>query len=80
MSARKITFGDIMDAAIKPTIDEACAYLQDKGGITDGGIAGQVFHDMDDHFWRSLSPGERCTRLEKYVRIEISFECKGTGK
>lgn len=71
MSVTKITFADIEKAANIDDVDVALKGLQDIAGITDGGIAGIVFSDID---WKKESIEERHKILIHYLRVERRYE------
>jgi len=59
-------------------LDEACRILQDALGVTDGGLAGVCFSDLDDQpedggqTWKDISLSERRARLTSYLKSEMS--------
>ncbi len=74
MDAGIITFGDIADAAISTTIDDAASHLQYIMGQTDGGVAGMFFDTLDDDQWRRLDMYARQRKLFAYVQTEYSYQ------
>ncbi|HBM13419.1 MAG TPA: hypothetical protein DD390_12050, partial [Rhodospirillaceae bacterium] len=60
---------DIRDAVFKDTLDAACAHLQDKAGITDGGIAAYTLSDIEDG-WSEMDPESRSVRIEDWLAYE----------
>ncbi len=57
-----ITESDIATAIAMDDIDDACSYLQDIAGITDGGIAADCFSDVNFDWARDVTKRERMTR------------------
>jgi|SRR5215467_13321052 len=59
--------GDIAAAIAMNDLDDACAYLQDIMGQTDGGIAGQLFSNFD---WNAANREEREAKIREYLAAE----------
>lgn len=74
MSIFKITYGDAMDAAARPDLNEAVRHIQDKAGITTGDVAGAFFPNegyLDINAkWMTINPGTRCCMLIRYIEAE----------
>lgn len=60
-------------------LDTACATLQDVLGVTDGGLAGVAFSDLDDKAgpgrmtWADLPAPVRHERLVAYIKSEVDL-------
>jgi len=71
VSVRRITFGDVEDAAFVADIDEAIARLQGIAGIEDGGVASVVFSGFD---WENAMVISRMSRISQWLTVERSYE------
>lgn len=71
-----ITDNDIAHTASIADIDEALGGLQAIANIQDGGIAGQVFSEMEDQNaeWAAMSPADRTVWIKKWINIESLYE------
>jgi hypothetical protein len=64
---------DIATAISMDDLDEACAYLQDIAGITDGGVAGQVFSDINFE-WGSADHAARERKIVEWIKVERLYQ------
>jgi len=71
MTVRNITMGDIVTAAKVDDIDAAIAPLQDKAGITDGGVAAVAFSGLD---WDTARINTRVVWIVRWVKLEQAYE------
>jgi hypothetical protein len=74
---RSIRHNDVLTAMLMNTLDEACAYLQHKGGITSGDVAAQVFAGFD---WQCADLTTREAMLRKYIAAEQVYRMPEAAK
>jgi hypothetical protein len=68
------SFESLIETAIhNPSLDGALAPLMDYLGITDGGIAGQVFCGDPEDSWPSAEPYDRKLALINWIGTEIMW-------
>lgn len=65
-----ITGMDLWEASRGRDIDAAIAKLQEKAGITDGGIAGMVFSGFN---WPTSSPDQRAHKIKEWIETERTY-------
>lgn len=69
----------IKQAASNSDLDAALGPIQQLLGVTDGGVAGQVFSSVadgdahNDEYWPHASPQERMAALQDYVKTEMMY-------
>ena len=63
---------DIATALGMDDLDAACAHLQGIAGITDGGVAGQVFSDVNFD-WRTADRAARERMVRAWLRAERAY-------
>jgi len=63
---------DIATALGMDDLDDACAYLQGIAGITDGGIAGQVFSETTFD-WETADRVAREHVVRVWLRVERAY-------
>lgn len=71
MAVTSITNADIARSAAMNDLDEACAFLQGIAKVTDGGIAGMVFADID---WKAADQPTREAKIRRWIEVEKLYE------
>lgn len=69
-----LTDSDLEAASAVDDVDRALYGLQEKAGITDGGVAGMVFAGGYEARWARASRNERLSMLREWVRVENAYE------
>jgi hypothetical protein len=64
-----ITAADIATAVAMNDLDDACRHLQNIAGITDGGVAGMCFSDINFD-WASATLGDREVKIRGWLQTE----------
>ena len=69
MTKHLILDSQVRHASEMHDVDAACQFIQNLLGVTDGGIAGQVFSGVD---WDGLDISGRMDKMREYIRIETA--------
>ena len=77
MSTSNIRHAHITAASNIADLDEACLALQERAGITDGGVASLVLGPQSDR-WPRMSPAEREGWLRAWLWHEQLYEREET--
>mgnify|MGYP006420719833 CR=1 FL=1 len=60
-------------AAKTSDLDESCQMVQEKLGVTEGGIAGIFFSGFDPEAFSALSESDRLVHIHHYIKTELLY-------
>jgi hypothetical protein len=68
-----VTFGDLRDAADRPSLDAALAVIMPIAGIETGDVAGAVLAEASHDHWRCRSSTHRLRMLTNWLEAELVY-------